>query len=147
MVKGEDIALTMRSAIAAASAGLSIGLTAPPSPVLVAGNADGLRIVLGNLLDNAIRHTPRTGHVEVAVAADGGDWLLTVQDNGPGLAPEAIGRVFDRFYRAPAGAAVAPGGSGLGLAIVRQVVELHHGQVSLANTDSGLRATVRLKSA
>ena len=75
------------------------------------------------VLDNAAKWSPEGGEVEVRVA----DGVVTVRDHGPGIAAEELGRVFDRFYRAPSARGMP--GSGLGLAIVRQVAEAHAGSV------------------
>lgn len=112
------------------------------SPVRVSGQAEGLRIMVGNLVDNALRYTPAGGRVDVNLIWADGMALLTVSDTGPGIPVAERERVFDRFYRL--GGADIPG-SGLGLAIVRQVVELHSGNISLEDPpDGGLRVVVSL---
>lgn len=109
-----------------------------PAPVLMPGHEDAMRILLRNLIDNAIRYTPPQGRVDVNVQAAEREVSIIVEDNGPGIPDEERERVFDRFYR---GRDAAPGGSGLGLAIVRQIAELHGGAVTLsAGVSSGLRA-------
>jgi len=112
------------------------------APVEIRGQSDMLRILLRNLLDNAIRYTPAVGGVAVAVAADGRDAVLTVSDSGPGIPPAERQRVFDRFHRL---AGQDTEGSGLGLSIVARIAERHGGTVSLEDNDSGagLRVTVR----
>ena len=110
--------------------------------VSVVGQADSLRMMLGNLIDNALRYTPKGGRVDVEVRAVGGAALLTVSDNGPGIPAAQRERVFERFQRL-AGAEIP--GSGLGLAIVKQVVDLHGGSVRLDDTPGGgLRVEVSL---
>ena len=110
--------------------------------VTLSGQADGLKLMLGNLVDNAIRYTPAGGRVDVAVGQDGGAAVLSVSDTGPGIPEAARGRAFDRFFRL-AGADTP--GSGLGLAIVREVAEAHGGEAHLeAAPGGGLRASVRL---
>lgn len=109
-----------------------------PAPVSMLGHEDAMRILLRNLIDNAIRYTPPLGRVDVHVRKTERDVQITVDDNGPGIPDEERERVFDRFYR---GRGAAPGGSGLGLAIVRQIAELHGGAVTLsASKSNGLRA-------
>lgn len=109
----------------------------------VQGNADSLRILVGNLLENALRHNPPPARIEVSLAAaDGGGVRLRVRDHGPGIAPQALQRVFDRFYRVVHDGDGSPGddasqGSGLGLAIVRSIVERHRGRIDLRNADPG----------
>jgi two-component system OmpR family sensor kinase len=126
---------------AAAARGLSLGVEAS-GPAVVAGDRDGLRAMLENLVDNAIRYTP-SGHVTVRVGPAGDEARLEVEDTGPGIPAAERARVFDRFYR---GEAVAAGGSGLGLAIVRRIAERHRGRVELLDpvTGRGLRVRVTL---
>ena len=95
-----------------------------PAPAMVQGQPEALAVLLRNLLDNALRHTPEGGQVRVQVvpAAQGAGPVLAVDDSGPGIAPEDRDRVLARFYRVPG----TPGhGSGLGLAIVAAVAERH----------------------
>ena len=109
-------------------AGVSLRLRAAPLP-LAALDAGLVERAIANLLDNAIRHTPPGGSVDVDVArADGATVSVAVRDTGRGIAPEVLPRVFDRFVRADA-ARSADGGAGLGLAIVKRIAELHGGSV------------------
>jgi two-component system, OmpR family, sensor histidine kinase MprB len=113
--------------------------TAELEPCVVAGQADRLGIAVRNLLDNAAKFGAPDGAVEVRLRAG----ELTVRDRGPGIAPDDLPQVFDRFYRAPAARAVP--GSGLGLSIVRQVVERHGGSVEAgAAPDGGTLIRLRL---
>jgi two-component system, OmpR family, sensor kinase len=116
---------------------IDLGLNAQDAAI--EGDPETLRILLNNLVDNAIRYTPAGGRVDVTIVADGSACKLTVQDTGPGIPEEELGRVFDRFYRV-AGTDVE--GSGLGLAIVRQIVDAHGAQIALRNTHPGLCAAV-----
>jgi two-component system sensor histidine kinase MprB len=100
-------------------------------PVLVTGMPERLGRAVNNLLDNAARHSPPDGIVEVEVSAHG----VSVRDHGPGVAKADLPYVFDRFYRG-AGAR-SKQGSGLGLAIVRQVAEQHGGSVEVDNAPDG----------
>jgi two-component system OmpR family sensor kinase len=111
-------------------------------PAQAAGVQEGLRTLLGNLVDNAIRYTPAGGSVTVDAFAQNGSPVLAVADTGPGIPPEERQRVFDRFYRLPGSGAQ---GSGLGLAIVRQIADAHRAQIELSEGEGGggLRATVR----
>ena len=103
--------------------------------LVVAGDAQQLGILLDNLVDNALRHTPAGGKVDVeAVLADGRP-SLRVTDSGPGISPAERERVFDRFYRSAISAATT--GSGLGLAIVRAVAQRHDATVSLDDAPGG----------
>lgn len=109
------------------------------------GNAESVRIMVRNLLDNAVRYTPEGKTVRVGLAAAGDKAVLVIEDSGPGIAPENRARVFDRFYRLPGSGA---SGSGLGLAIVKAVAESHGADIELSGaaqeeSGSGLRVAVR----
>jgi two-component system OmpR family sensor kinase len=112
-------------------------------PVLVMGDADGLRAMLSNLIDNAVRYTQTGGKIGIAVAHDVEGPVISVTDDGPGIAPEEREHVLDRFYRGEN--ATDRAGSGLGLAIVKSVVARHKASLTLAEGDGGvgLRASVR----
>jgi len=97
--------------------------------VTINGDRDGLRVMLGNLVDNAVRYTPDGGKIDVSVFAGAEGIVVEVADNGPGIAAADHARVFDRFYR---GAEKGMPGSGLGLAIVKNIAERHHARVILA---------------
>jgi signal transduction histidine kinase len=112
----------------------------PAAPVFA--DADRLNQIIGNLMENALRHTPTGGTVTLQVTLAGPDlagdptlhgggasYLVTVTDTGAGIPPEDLPHVFDRFYRADKSRTRATGGSGLGLAIVRRLVEAHGGQI------------------
>ncbi|UUZ68543.1 HAMP domain-containing histidine kinase [Polaromonas sp. P2-4] len=107
-------------------------------------------ILLNNLVDNALRHTPAGGRVDVGASVEDGWPCLTVTDSGPGIAASERQRVFDRFYRGNnshnGNADSAPHGSGLGLAIVQAVAERHGADIRLDDAPgvSGLRVSVRL---
>jgi two-component system, OmpR family, sensor histidine kinase MprB len=100
-------------------------------PMIVDVVPDRLGRAVNNLLDNAARHSPPGGVVEVSVDAQG----VRVRDHGPGVDPVDLPHVFDRFYRGTTSRGKQ--GSGLGLAIVRQVAEQHHGSVSAGNAAGG----------
>jgi two-component system OmpR family sensor kinase len=112
-----------------------------PEPVEVEGDEARLRQVLANLLSNALVHTDAATTVEVRAERRGDVALLSVRDDGPGMAPDAAARAFDRFWRADRSRART--GSGLGLAIVRSIVAAHHGEVRL-DTAVGTGTTVRV---
>jgi signal transduction histidine kinase len=94
------------------------------------GDLGQLLLIVGNLLENALWHTPRGGLVRLRSSRDGDELVLEVIDEGPGLPAEELARVFERFYRAPS---AHDGGSGLGLATARAVAERLGGSVTLAN--------------
>ena len=109
---------------------------------VVRGDGVALRRVLTNLVDNAVRHA-RTG-VCVAVGSTPAGAVLSVTDDGPGVAVDDRERVFDRFTRLDQGRGRDEGGAGLGLAIVRELVRAHGGTVALEDAEPGLRAVVTL---
>jgi two-component system OmpR family sensor kinase len=101
--------------------------------------------VLGNLLRNALVHTPAESAVEISVSADGADVRLEVRDHGPGLPAEDMDALFDRFWRSEGGRERGRAGAGLGLSIVAAIVDAHGGRVVAANAaGGGARFTVRL---
>jgi two-component system, OmpR family, sensor histidine kinase CiaH len=109
---------------------------------------DRIQQVILILLDNAIKHTPAGGRIEVQVHQQGADGLIEVADSGLGIAAEHLPRIFDRFYRADLARSRAQGGSGLGLAIAKMLTEAHGGELSLSSTVGvGTRVTVRLRLA
>ena len=96
------------------------------------GNADLLRRAVSNLVSNSISHTPRGGQITITLSGDkDGTALISVRNPGPGIPPESLPRVFDRFFRADAARGGSHKGSGLGLAIVKSIIELHGGSVGV----------------
>ena len=100
--------------------------------------------VLGNLLENALRHTPSGGSVEVNCVRDGDRLRIAVADTGEGIAAEHVNRVFERFYRADTARDREHGGAGLGLAIAKALVEAHGGSISVMSGGPGGGATFTL---
>jgi two-component system OmpR family sensor kinase len=92
---------------------------------------------MGNLMRNALVHTPQQTPIEVAVATDDGLGRMSVADHGPGLAEGDVGRIFEPFYRADPSRSRDSGGAGLGLSIVSAVVAAHGGHVKVRPTDGG----------
>ena len=125
--------------------GVALGLDVQaPLPVV---DLDGTRIAqaVGNLLENAITHTPEGGSVTVSAHAAANGIEVTVADTGPGIAAEDLPRLFDRFYRADPSRSRSTGGSGLGLTIARRLVEAHGGSIEVKSAlGEGSRFTVRL---
>jgi two-component system OmpR family sensor kinase len=107
----------------------------------VSGDFEALRVMLGNLVDNAIQYTPPGGSVDVALRLCAGNALVEVSDTGPGVPEDDRERVFDRFYRSDT---ANTAGSGLGLAIVKNIAERHHAGILLENRapGPGLRVSV-----
>ncbi|HUK17811.1 MAG TPA: heavy metal sensor histidine kinase [Bryobacteraceae bacterium] len=109
------------------------------------GDQDLLRRLVVNLLDNAIRYTPRGGKVSAALEGEGPQLRIAISDTGCGIAAEAAPHVFERFYRADKGRSREDGGFGLGLAIVKWIAESHRGSVDLlSQPGAGSTFTVRL---
>jgi len=123
---------------------IEISLTVHSTPVQVAGSRRDLAIAVRNLLDNALRHTPSGGSIEVELAPVRGEALLRVVDTGEGIPTRDIDRVFERFYRVDTARARATGGTGLGLAIVKHVVESHGGSVGV-ESELGLGSTFTVR--
>src|SRR5690606_6794620 len=136
-----DLARVARTAVAdfqarARQRGVTLGVRAAPDLPPVLADAQRVEQVLANLLANALRHTPAGGAITVSVAPPG-DWsaippspgarelAVVVADSGPGIPPDELVNVFERFYRADRGRSRDDGGSGLGLAIVRSLVAAH----------------------
>lgn len=117
--------------------GLTLTFRSPSAQAPLEADPDRLAQVLTNLLENAVRYTPAGGWVGVSLRTLPGAIELSVEDSGPGLPPEALRHVFDRFYRADSSRRRAGGGSGLGLSIVRTLVELHGGYVEVRNRSEG----------
>jgi two-component system OmpR family sensor kinase len=106
-------------------------------PVIVTGDDTRLRQVLGNLVRNALVHTPQQTPIEVAVATDDTVGRVSVADHGPGLSAEDVDRIFEPFYRADPSRSRDRGGAGLGLSIVSAVVTAHGGRVKVKQTEGG----------
>lgn len=115
----------------AAQKGVTVEVELAPDLPSVQVDAERMAQVLGNLVSNALRHTPQGGRVTLSAKADAGQVLLHVQDTGEGIPHDALPRVFDRFYRVDGSRQRVEGESGLGLAIVRSLVEAHGAKVSV----------------
>ena len=109
-------------------------------PALTVGDPDRLQQIVWNLLSNAVKFTPPEGQVTVRLERRGG-YLLTVQDTGPGIAPEFVPYAFEPFRQADGTASREHGGLGLGLAIAKQLVELHGGTIRARSLGRGTGAT------
>jgi two-component system OmpR family sensor kinase len=107
---------------------LRLELDLPPSVPFVRGDIGLIERALGNLLQNALRHTPTGGRVTVGLRRDGERIVVRVEDTGSGIPPEELPRIFDRFYRGR-NADARSGGAGLGLAIAKRILELHGGDL------------------
>ena len=114
----------------------------------VAGDSTALTIMVRNLVDNAVRYSPKGGQINLSVHRDRDSVILSVEDIGPGIGPDDLNVVFEPFSR---GRLAKGDGTGLGLSIVRRILDSHGGAISLQNRDlpgrSGLQVTVRLPAA
>jgi signal transduction histidine kinase len=116
-----------------------------PANLMLRVDPGRMRQVLGNLVANAIRHSPETGRVMLTARANNGRPLIEVVDDGPGIPPDELERVFERFYRSDRARSADEGGAGLGLAIARWIVELHGGSIAAAEANPhGCRIVVEL---
>src|SRR3954471_546032 len=131
---------------AADARGVTIELQASEGPLDINGDPERMQQVIWNLLSNAVKFTPQGGRVSLAAERRGRLAEITVPDPGVGLTPEFLPYVFDRFRQADQSFTRAHGGLGLGLSIVKQVVEMHGGQIAAASEGAGRGSvfTVRL---
>jgi len=138
----------------AAEKAVDLGLSEGGKAV-VRGDAEALRTLLSNLIDNAVRYTASNGRVDITAQDEGDRVALAVRDNGPGIAPAERARVFDRFYRGQSASTpqaaqrASTRGSGLGLAIVKRIADRHGAEIALGEglEGKGLGVTVRFPPA
>jgi len=116
--------------VPAAARGVTVALGHEDQAVAL-GDADLLKQLLLNLVDNAVAYTPPGGRVELALDVDGNQARLSVRDTGPGIAAEDLERIFERFYRLDEARTRRSGGAGLGLAIARWIAEAHGGHIAV----------------
>jgi signal transduction histidine kinase len=138
-----DLVSAVRTAVELATpgferAGLGITLDLPPR-LPARADPDALAQVLGNLLQNATRYTPRGGRVVISAERRPADSLVTVANTGEGIPPDDLARVFERFYRVDKSRDRIHGGAGIGLSIVQQLVEAAGGRVGAESSDGTTR--------
>ncbi len=135
----DDVASRFENEIA----GKQISLNIETDPSLMPIRADRLRIsqVLGNLIKNSLLHTPEGGSITVSAVQSGREVILSVADTGPGIAPDELPYIFERFYRADKSRMRKTGGSGLGLTIARTLVKAHGGRI-WAKSEIGKGTTI-----
>jgi signal transduction histidine kinase/CheY-like chemotaxis protein len=121
---------------AAAAKDVRLRVSLPDAPLVVRGDANRLRQVIWHLLANAIKFTPRAGSIQVSVESNE-QACITVRDTGPGIDPEFLPRIFDRFTQADSSPTRAAGGLGVGLSLVRDLVERHGGEIQARNDEQG----------
>ena len=130
---------------AADARGVKIALLANEEPAEVLGDPDRLEQVLWNLVNNAIKFTPRAGNVEISIERAGSAIALEVRDTGQGIRAEFLPRIFDRFSQQDASTTRGQSGLGLGLSITRHLVELHGGTITASSGGEGLGATFHVE--
>jgi two-component system, OmpR family, sensor histidine kinase CiaH len=133
----EGSAASMRSL--ATERGITLDISATPE-LRIRGSREQLRQLVVILVDNALRYTGSGGHVEVDVTGRDGSAVVAVTDTGIGIPPEALGQVFERFYRADEARNRDSGGAGLGLAIAQKLVDEHGGSIA-AESEPGAGST------
>lgn len=138
----DELVATAIAAVADKYAAKRVALTSETAGVRTLW-ADRQRLaqILGNLLDNALRHTPAEGNVQVTATSDAQDVVFTVTDDGEGVAGEHLPRLFERFYRADTARDRGRGGAGIGLAIAKALTEAHGGQISVDSAGPGTGTT------
>jgi two-component system, OmpR family, sensor histidine kinase CiaH len=129
-----DVALDSSSLLASLGTERGVAVLVEPLPAQIAGDEMRLRQLVTILVDNAIRHSPSGSTVEVRVRPERDAAVLEVQDHGPGIKPEDMPRLWERFWRADNAPA---GGTGLGLAIAKWIVDQHGGKIGASNCDEG----------
>jgi heavy metal sensor kinase len=130
----------------AEAAGIRLVHTGEPG-VEVHGDRTWLERMILNLLDNAIKFTPRGGCVTLTVSREGNAVVLEVKDTGRGIPPAALPHIFDRFFRADASRSSAGSGAGVGLSLVKWIAQVHGGRVTASNGASGAELQVRFPPA
>ncbi len=123
---------------------IDIELISSEQPLLIYGNTTAIAILMRNLIDNAIRYTPKTGSVTVKLEHNAIQAIFSVTDTGPGIPDELKERVFERFFRIVGNEAP---GSGLGLGIVQQIAKLHRAELILKTPDAGKGLEIQVKFA
>ena len=140
-----DVAEEAVDSLANYAKGLHVAVSYAGASAPVNGDAEYLRMVVVNLLENAIKYAGEGASVTLSTGTDGEESWLSVTDTGPGIDAAAAARVFDRFYRADRSRAKETGGSGLGLALSQEIVDAHHGRIELASeVGVGSTFTIRL---
>ncbi|HZO19576.1 MAG TPA: ATP-binding protein, partial [Gemmatimonadaceae bacterium] len=129
-----DVAAAAGEAVApclqgAREKGIAIDVRVDPNAPTVFADATAIRQIIGNLVDNALRYTPKSGRVTVFSERDGNGVWIGVRDTGVGIPSEHLARIFERFYRVDPARSREAGGTGLGLSIVRHLAEAHGGRV------------------
>ncbi|MDI9865505.1 ATP-binding protein [Flectobacillus sp. DC10W] len=124
---------------------VSLQIKSPESQVWVKADAQRIGQVITNLVENAIKYGNEDGKVLVLFEDEKKDWRISVKDNGPGIAPEHLSRIFERFYRVDKARSRSDGSSGLGLAIVKHILNAHKTKITVASKpDKGTSFSFKL---
>ncbi|HEX7890056.1 MAG TPA: response regulator [Ramlibacter sp.] len=126
------------------SSGHKLTVEVPPQPLPIDADPTRIAQVVSNLLNNAAKYTPQGGRIALRVGVENGEAVLSVTDNGIGLEPEALTKVFEMFAQVP-GAGKPQGGLGIGLSLVQSLVALHGGSVSAASPGAGEGSTFSVR--
>ena len=135
----EEVAATHKLAMKAKE----IALELQTAPVSLVGDEEKLRIIIDNMLSNAVKFSPRQGNIHLQLTHDAHRAMVDIQDTGPGIVPAERSKVFEAFYQGTAPSIGPIKGSGLGLAIAREYVMAHHGTIEVID-DGGQGAHMRI---
>jgi len=144
------VARTASEELEVLAASKEIAVTLQLDPCEFEGNREQMLSLVKNLLSNSLQYTPRSGKVEVRLHREEGRAILETQDSGIGISTEAVGRVFDEFFRTSEARQLVPGGTGLGLALCKRIVENHGGSIEVQSKPGQgtlFRVTLPLRSA
>jgi signal transduction histidine kinase len=118
----------------------AITVSAPPNMITMC-DTDRIREAIDNLFSNAIKYSPIGGKITVVVTHEGGDTVIRISDQGAGLSPEDLGRLFGRFQRLSAKPTAGESSTGLGLSIVKRIIDMHGGHVAAESAGPGQGST------
>jgi two-component system CheB/CheR fusion protein len=140
----QDMALAVQDR--AQAKGLTLEVMLATAPIVVTADPSRLQQIVLNLLDNAVKYTPSGGTIWLKTTEEASDAVIRVEDNGMGISAEMLPRIFELFTQGQDAAVQSPEGLGIGLALVRELVELHQGEVLVRSSGQGKGAqfTVRL---
>src|SRR6201999_3064177 len=125
--------------------GVEVKIDLPPEPLMVRGDRDELIRVFENLVENALKYGASGKRIDIALASGDNEGQVAVRDYGPGIAPEHLPRLTERFYRVDVAESRAQGGTGLGLALVKHILNRHGGRLMIDSVlGAGAAFTVRL---
>ena len=145
-----EAADVIRSAVEASqplidSSGHSLSIDLLPEPIWLDADLTRLAQVIGNILNNAAKYTPRGGHIDLSLRKQGGEAVIAVSDNGLGIAADMQSKVFQLFAQIEHHSDHAEGGLGIGLALVQQLVAMHHGSVGVESAGPGQGSTFTVR--